>query len=128
MPTVSVNSELLSHKAAMGIAAATVPDVCKTPSPGGPVPIPYPNIAKSDMLDKGTKTITADGGNMCANKGSEYSMSNGDEAGTAGGVKSSTNMKEAKWIFYSMDVKLEGQNACRNIDKMTNNHENTVCL
>jgi hypothetical protein len=128
MPTVSVNSQLLSHKAAMGIAAATVPDVCKTPSPGGPVPIPYPNIAKSDMLDKGTKTITADGGNMCANKGSEYSMSNGDEAGTAGGVKSSTFMKEAKWIFYSMDVKLEGQNACRNIDKMTNNHENTVCL
>jgi hypothetical protein len=128
MPTVSVNKQMLSHKAAMGIAAATVPDVCKTPSPGGPVPIPYPNIAKSDSLDKGTKTVTADGGNMCANKGSEYSMSNGDEAGTAGGVKSSTFIKEAKWILYSMDVKLEGNNACRNIDKMTNNHENTVCL
>jgi hypothetical protein len=128
MPTVSINSQMLSHKAAMGIAAATVPDVCKTPSPGGPVPIPYPNIAKSDMLDKGTTTVSADGGNMCANKGSEYSMSNGDEAGVAGGVKSSVNMKEAKWILYSMDVKLEGKNACRNIDKMTNNHENTVCL
>jgi hypothetical protein len=128
MPTVSVNVQMLAHKASMGIAAATVPDVCKTPSPGGPVPIPYPNIAKSDSLDKGTKTITADGGNMCANKGSEYSMSNGDEPGTAGGVKSSTFMKEAKWILYSMDVKLEGKNACRNVDKMTNNHENTVCL
>lgn len=126
--TVSVNSQQLSHKAAMGIAAATVPDVCKTPSPGGPVPIPYPNIAKSDSLNNGTTTVKADGGNMCANKGSEYSMSNGDEAGTAGGVKSSTIMKEAKWILYSMDVKLEGKNACRNSDKMTNNHENTVSL
>jgi hypothetical protein len=126
--TVSVNSQQLSHKAAMGIAAATVPDVCKTPSPGGPVPIPYPNIAKSDTLDSGTTTVKADGGNMCSNKGSEYSMSNGDEAGTVGGVKSSTIMKEAKWILYSMDVKLEGKNACRNTDKMTNNHENTVSL
>jgi len=126
--TVSVNKLMLSHKAANGIAAATVPDVCKTPSPGGPVPIPYPNIAKSDSLDKGTTTIEADGGNMCANKGSEYSRSNGDEAGTAGGVKSSTNMKEAKWITTSMDVKLEGQGAARLSDKMTSNHENTVCL
>ncbi len=126
--TVAVNNQALSHKAAMGIAAATAPDVCKTPSPGGPVPIPYPNIAKSDSLDNGTTTITADGGNMCANKGSEYAMSNGDEAGTAGGVASSTFGKEAQWILYSFDVMLEGKNACRNTDKMTNNHQNTVCV
>ncbi len=126
--TVAVNKFSLSHKGANGIAAATVPDVCKTPSPGGPIPIPYPNIAMSDSLDKGTKTVKADGGNMCAIKGSEYSRSNGDEAGTAGGVKSSTFMKAAKWITYSMDVKLEGQNACRLSDKMTSNNENTVSL
>jgi Domain of unknown function (DUF4150) len=126
--TVAINNLSLSHKGANGIAAATVPDVCKTPSPGGPVPVPYPNIARSDSLSNGTNTVQADGGNMCAIKGSEYSMSNGDEAGTAGGVKSSVNMKEAKWITYSMDVKFEGQNACRLSDKMTNNHENTVSM
>ena len=38
-----------------------VPDVCKTPSPGGPVPIPYPNIAQSVTLAKGTTTVKADG-------------------------------------------------------------------
>lgn len=27
-----------------GRAVLAFPDVCKTPSPGGPVPIPYPNI------------------------------------------------------------------------------------
>ena len=126
--TVAINKLSLSHKGANGIAAATIPDVCKTPSPGGPVPVPYPNIARSGSLAKGTKKVKADGKNMCANKGSEYSRSNGDEAGTAGGVKSSTNMKEAKWITYSFDVKLEGKNACRLSDTMTNNHANTVSL
>jgi len=126
--TIGINNLSLSHKGANGIAAATIPDVCKTPSPGGPVPVPYPNIARSGSLSNGTKTVKADGSNMCANKGSEYSRSNGDEPGTAGGVKSSTNMKEAKWITYSFDVKLEGKNACRLSDKMTNNHGNTVSL
>jgi hypothetical protein len=65
---------------------------------------------------------------MIANKGSEFSSSNGDEAGTAGGVKSSTNMKESTWILYSFDVKLEGQGACRLSDKKFQNHENTADL
>jgi len=106
-----------------------MPDVCKTPSPGGPVPVPYPVIISlsSDLTD-GTQTVKADGGNMIAVKGSQFSRCTGDEAGTAGGVKSSTNMKEAKWILYSFDVKMEGKNACRLSDKMTMNHENTFCM
>ena len=31
---------------------------------------------------------------------------------------SSTNMKEATWITYSMNVKMDGQNACRLTDKL----------
>ena len=30
-----------------GSALSAFPDVCKTPGPGGPVPIPYPNIANA---------------------------------------------------------------------------------
>ena len=126
--TVSVNSLALSHKGANGIAVATVPDICKTPSPAGPVPIPYPNIARSATLSDGTTTVKADGGNMCAHKSSKYASSNGDEAGTAGGVKSGVNMKAAQWISYSMNVKLDGEAACRLSDKMTSNNENTVSL
>lgn len=125
--SVVVNNLTLAHKGSNGIAAATAPDVCKTPSPAGPVPIPYPNIAQSATLADGTTTVKAEG-NMVANKGSKYSSSNGDEPGTAGGVKSSVNMKAAKWILYSMDVKIEGKNACRLSDKMTSNDENTVSL
>jgi uncharacterized protein DUF4150 len=126
--TISINGLSLSHKGSNGFSVATLPDVCKTPSPGGPIPIPYPNVSKSDSLSKGTKTIKVDGGNMAAIKGSEYSSSNGDEPGTAGGVKSSTNMKESTWITYSFDVKMDGKNACRLSDKKFQNHKNTVDL
>lgn len=126
--TINVNGLSLVHKGSGGVAMATVPDVCKTPSPGGPVPVPYPNIARSASLAKGSTTVKVDGGNSAANKGSEFSTSSGDEAGTLGGVKSGVNMKEATWLTYSMDVKIEGKNAARLTDKMLMNHGNTVCL
>jgi len=126
--TVKVNgvANSLVHKGSNGISMATIPDVCKTPSPGGPIPIPYPNISQSATLAKGTTTVKADGGMMIAIKGSEFSLSNGDNAGVAGGVKSSTFMKESTWILYSFDVKMDGQNACRLTDKKFQNRENTV--
>lgn len=126
--TVKVNGRAnsLVHKGSNGVSTATLPDVCKTPSPGGPVPVPYPNVSQSATLDKGTTTVKADGGMMIATKGSEFSLSNGDNAGVAGGVKSSTFMKESTWILYSFDVKMDGSNACRLTDKKFQNHENTA--
>lgn len=124
--TININNLTLCHKGSNGVSMATVPDVCKTPSPGGPVPIPYPNIAMSSDLMKGTTTVKADGGNMCANYGSEFFKSTGDEPGVVGGVASSTFIKEATWITFSFDVKLEGKAACRLTDKMFHNHQNTV--
>jgi Domain of unknown function (DUF4150) len=128
--TVKVNgvANSLVHKGSNGISIATIPDVCKTPSPGGPIPIPYPNISQSATLAKGTTTVKADGGMMIAIKGSEFSLSNGDNPGVAGGVKSSTFMKESTWILYSFDVKMDGKNACRLTDKKFQNHENTADL
>jgi hypothetical protein len=82
----------------------------------------------SSDLAKGTTTVKADGGNMCANHGSEFSRSTGDEAGVGGGVISGVFTKEATWISFSFDVKLEGKGACRLTDKMFMNHSNTVCL
>ncbi len=124
--TININNLTLCHKGSNGITTATIPDVCKTPSPGGPVPIPYPNIAMSSDLMKGTTTVKADGGMMCANYGSEFFKSTGDEPGTLGGVVSSTFIKEATWMTFSFDVKLEGKAACRLTDKMFHNHMNTV--
>lgn len=128
--TIKVNgaANSLVHKGSNAVSIATIPDVCKTPSPGGPIPIPYPNVSQSATLAKGTTTVKADGGMMIAIKGSEFSLSNGDNAGVAGGVKSSTFMKESTWILYSFDVKMDGKNACRLTDKKFQNHENTADL
>ena len=127
--TIRVNGTSLTlvHKFSIGISTATIPDVCKTPSPGGPVPIPYPNIANSIVLSSGTSTVKGDKA-MAANKGSKFALSNGDNAGVAGGVKSSTFMKEATWILYSFDVKMDGKSAARLTDKMFHNAENAANL
>lgn len=127
--TIKVNGTNLSlaHKMANGLSTATIPDVCKTPSPGGPVPIPYPNIAQIITLASGTTTVKTDKV-MGANKGSKFSLSNGDNAGTIGGVKSNVFMKEATWILYSFDVKMDGKSACRLTDKMFHNSENAANL
>ena len=127
--TIKVNGTVnsLVHKFSNGISAATIPDVCKTPSPGGPVPIPYPNIAQSITLSDGTTTVKGDKA-MAAIKGSKFALSNGDNPGVAGGVKSSTFMKEATWILYSFDVNLNGKGAARLMDKMFHNHENAANL
>lgn len=127
--TIKVNgtSNSLVHKMSNGISNATIPDVCKTPTPGGPVPMPYPNIAQSVTLSNGTTTVRGDR-MMAANKGSKFALSNGDNAGVAGGVKSGTFMKEATWILYSFDVKLNGKNASRFTDKMFHNAENAANL
>jgi hypothetical protein len=127
--TIKINGTNLSlvHKFSNGLSIATIPDVCKTPTPGGPVPMPYPNIAQSITLSGGTTTVKGDR-MMAANKGSKFALSNGDNAGVAGGVKSSTFMKEATWILYSFTVKLQRKNACRFTDKMFHNSENTANL
>jgi hypothetical protein len=127
--TIKVNGTSLTlvHKFSTGISIATIPDVCKTPTPGGPVPVPYPNIANSIALSSGTTTVKGDKA-MAANKGSKFALSNGDNAGVAGGVKSSTFMKEATWILYSFDVKMDGKNAARLTDKMFHNSENAANL
>ena len=57
--TVGVNQKSVVHKSSNGVTIA-FPDVCKTPSPGGPVPIPYPNIAKSTDTSKGSKSTKRD--------------------------------------------------------------------
>ncbi len=125
--TIKINGTCLSliHKGSNHFSIATVPDMCKTPTPGGPVPIPYPNISQSVTLATGTTTVKGDK-MMSAIKGSEFSISNGDQAGTIGGAKSNVFMKESTWILYSFDVKMDGKNTCRLTDPKFHNHENTV--
>jgi uncharacterized protein DUF4150 len=117
---VSVNQPwTVVHKKSDGMSTA-FPDVCKTPSPGGPVPIPYPNIARSaDSADTST-SVEVDGQPIML-KSSNFSKSSGDEPGSAGGVVSNVNRGKAMFVNYSFDVKVEGQNVPRKMDPMKQN-------
>jgi hypothetical protein len=117
--TVVVNFMTVSHKGSTGISLA-FPDVCKTPTPAGPVPIPYPNIAKSGDTSSGSKTVKMDGQSIML-KGSNMMMSTGDEAGTVGGVLSGKFKGKAEFVNYSFDVKVDGKNVCRLLDPTQGN-------
>lgn len=122
--TVGVNNLSVVHAGSSGTTIA-FPDVCKTPTPGGPVPIPYPNIAQSSDTADGAKSVKADGNPVCV-KDSNFKMSTGDEAGSAGGGVASSKIKgKAEFVNYSFDVKIEGKNVPRAFDLMLHNQKNT---
>ncbi|MGN2719720.1 DUF4150 domain-containing protein [Aliivibrio fischeri] len=126
--TVAANGLSVVHQGSGGEANATLPDVCLTKVGKPIVPIPYGNNAKSADLAKGTTTITMDGGNPVAIKGSTFSKSTGDAGGDKKGVASGTIEAEAEFISASPTVKFEGKGVCRLSDQMTMNKANTMCL
>src|SRR5215471_5557141 len=101
--TVFVNSRGVAHKGSGGMSTV-FPDVCKTPSPGGPIPIPYPNIGKSSDTSSGPTSVKNDGV-MPMTKDATYMMSTGDEAGSLMGVKSNKVKGVSEYMMYSFDVK-----------------------
>lgn len=123
--TVNVNFRTVVHKDSGGMCMG-FPDVCKTPAPPAPpIPIPYPNIAMSSDTSQGTTTVTADG-NPFMVKGSSFSKSSGDEAGSAGGgVASNCQMGKAEFVNYSFDVQADGKNVCRLADLMLLNKQSS---
>jgi hypothetical protein len=84
------------------------PDVCKTPSPAGPIPIPYPNLG---MVPQAVKTSTKVKlvGMLAVVENSEIPMSQGDEAGSAGGVISGAFAQKVVFKKGSSKVQIEGQ-------------------
>ena len=121
--TVGVNYLSVVHKSSNGVTIA-FPDVCKTPTPAGPIPIPYPNIAMSSDTGKAAKKVKADGQKV-STKDSNFKMSTGDEAGSAQGVASNKIKGKAEYVLFSFDVKFEGKNAVRAFDIMLHNDKNT---
>lgn len=95
------------HKGSGGISMG-FPDECKTPTPSGPVPVPYPHIGKSSDTSKGSKKVKMDGKEVMIKNKSRYRKSTGDEAGTSGAkirrkVHRKTTLKEP-WPIYQKDT------------------------
>jgi uncharacterized protein DUF4150 len=121
VPTVFANCRSILHRGDGIVHTAVAPDVCKTPSPGGPVPLPYPNIARDGDLASGASSVTIEG-HPVALKSSNLALSTGDEAGTAGGGVVSNRIKgKLTWVDTSADVQVEGQEVARFLDATMHN-------
>lgn len=88
------------------------PDVCLTPSPAGPVPIPYPNIAMGPTAIPSQVKVLY----MCTpahNMATTTPLTNGDNAGVAMGVASGTVMGPSRHLTAAFTVLVGGMPATR---------------
>ena len=125
---VFANGREIACKAAAGKTICAMPDVCFTPpeNPATPpgVPIPYPNTGMASDTTDGSKKVKISDKEVGLKNKSSFKKSMGDEAGVAAkkGVITSKNTGKVFFNAWSMDVKIEGQNAVRHLDLTTNNH------
>ncbi|MET0594192.1 MAG: DUF4150 domain-containing protein [Polyangiaceae bacterium] len=123
--TVGVNNLSVVHASSNGVTVV-FPDICKTPAPPAPpIPIPYPNVAKSSDTMQGAKKVKCDGNPVCV-KDSNFVVSTGDEPGTLLGVASNKIKGKAEFVNFSFDVQFEGKNVPRAFDMMVHNDKNTA--
>ena len=96
----------------MGGMAMGFPDVCLTPSPVGPVPIPYPNMSTQMMGVPAAYNVLW----SCApahNMNTIVPLTNGDNAGVATGVASGTVMGPKRNLTASFTVLVGGMPATK---------------
>ena len=88
------------------------PDVCLTPTPAGPVPMPYPNMAMGPMGVPAAYKVLF----MAApahNMGTTVPLTNGDNAGVAMGVAPGMVMGPSRHLTASFTTLVGGMPATR---------------
>jgi len=98
------------------------PDVCKTPAPPSPspVPVPYPNTGQLIQANDASTKVKFVNKEVITVK-CKIPMSQGDEAGVAGGLVSGKNMDEIGFKKGSSKIKIEGQE-CVHLTSVTSHN------
>lgn len=78
-----------------GGVCQSAPDVCKVPSPGGPIPTPFVNVGTVAQSQKTAAEVKFCNKEVVTKK-SEVPRSLGDEPGTLGGIVSNVNMDKVQ--------------------------------
>jgi hypothetical protein len=125
---VYANGREIACKAASGKSICAFPDVCLTPPPppAGPIPVPYPNTGFASDTTNGSKTVMISGQEVMLKDQSTFKKSTGDEAATKAqgmGVVTHQITGEVSFTSWSMDVKIEGENADRHLDMTLHNEQ-----
>jgi hypothetical protein len=87
----------------LGVLNLAFPDVCKVPTPVGPIPLPFPNLALSFTHIPAVFNVIF-GGGLAESLLTEGTISEGDTAGLAGGLLSSMFMGPDRQLLGSFKV------------------------
>lgn len=111
----------------MNVMNMAFPDVCQVPTPAGPVPTPFPNLSTSAM-GVGAAPNVLFGGAPAHNLATVVPLSNGDNAGVAGGVASGTVMGPTTHLTGAFTVLVGGTPATRMTSATLQNTTNSAGL
>ena len=100
------------------------PDVCKTPAPPSPVPIPYPDLAQIGDIKGESKRVKVHQSLLQAGFKNLKVKSVGDEAGTLKGMMGAKAHTKGH-MFHAFDVKMEGQKMLRAFEVTHVNQQST---
>lgn len=106
-----------------GGTCLAAPDVCKVPTPGGPVPTPFPNTAMLSNASKVSSKVMIENKEVVLET-SEIPSSMGDQAGSAGGVVSGTVGDKVVFKVGSSKVIVEGKGAAHLLAATAHNGSN----
>ncbi len=115
-----------ARKSGKFLAVCLTPDVCKTPVGNTLVPVPYPITANLSNSRSTSPNVRFGGKQAFILDQSTVSNVKGDEAGTAGGVKSGVNRSKVKPIKGSSSVRINNKPVIRHGDPCEMNNGNTV--
>ncbi len=121
MPLVNSKKLVASVSSGHSSVSQGPTDICKTPTPGGPVPMPYPNIALSVTMGPGYTTKTLVMGTPMWTKKGKSAVSNGDQPGVALGVVSNKIMGMCEITMACNDVDAESGGIVRVQDSTNSN-------
>ncbi len=113
----------------VGGMAMAFPDVCKTPAGPSVVPVPYPNTGMGPTGTPPVPTVLF-GGGPAHNLSTEIPLTQGDEAGSAGGILSSEIMGSGLCVEGASTVLVGGAPATRMTSPTVQNGTNAqgACL
>lgn len=113
------------NNTSMGGQSLGFPDVCKTPTPAGSVPIPYPNTAEEPLNMPFMPGVFYGCGPAHTVSG-VTELSEGDEPGVAMGVASGEDSGPEKTMLPSMTVFVNGQPVDKMTSPTTHNGNNAI--
>jgi hypothetical protein len=116
-----VAENVISRKEDQWKAVCTVPDVCKTPMGGSTPPVPYQVTAEMNIAKGVSGDVHANDHMVHKDDKTIMPKTEGDEPGTAKGVKSGTVGEQAWNVEKSSNVNVNGEEVVRKDDKVEMN-------